>query len=313
YRGIFTGAIADKWNLEVGADIKAPNFVNNFFGWGNESVFDQDIDDQPGINADDAIDYYRFRFEEDRLEVLLARKVGDYGELKIGPAYQRIELVASEGEDRFVFDYAQTLPYDIFEESNYGGVNWELNMEKRDHPIVTKRGLHGRVFGRTMKAFDGGKTFSSFDGSVAFYHTFQYPGRLIFALRAGGGVNTGDYEFYQAQILDGRTDVRGFRKTRFYGDSRFYSNMEIRLRLASLRTYIFPVSLGILGFHDLGRVWYKDAEGNDPSAPSGRSDEWHKSWGGGVWLTPFNMTVLSAELGHSKEGNMFYVRLGFLF
>lgn len=314
YRGIFTGVIRNKWNLEVGADIKAPNFVNNFFGWGNESIFDQDIDDQPGINADEAIDYYRFRFEEVRLEVMLARKIGDYAELKIGPAYQRIELEGAKGEDRFVYGYAETLPYDIFEEFNsYGGVNWELNMEKRDHPIVTKRGIHGHISGRTMKAFDGGKTFSGFDGSVSFYHTFQYPGRLIFALRAGGGVNTGDYEFYQAQILDGRTDVRGFRKTRFYGDSRFYSNMEVRLRLASLRTYIFPVSLGILGFHDLGRVWYRDAEGNDPSAPSGNSDAWHKSWGGGVWLTPFNMTVLSAELGHSDEGNLFYLRLGFLF
>lgn len=314
YRGIFTGVINNKWNLEIGADIKAPNFVNNFFGWGNESVFDQDIDDQPGIDAEDAIDYYRYRFEEARLEVQLTRKIGNHAELKIGPAYQRIALENSEGEDRYVYDYAETLPYDIFEEFNsYGGVSWELNMEKLDYPVVTRRGIHGRISGRTMTAFDGGKTFSGFNGSVAFFHTFQYPGRLIFALRAGGGVNTGTYEFYQAQILDGRTEVRGFRKTRFYGDSRFYTNMEVRLRLASLRTYIFPVSFGILGFHDLGRVWYKDAEGNDPSAPSGHSDAWHKSWGGGVWLTPFNMTVLSAELGHSKEGNLFYVRLGFLF
>src|SRR5690606_8690730 len=173
-----------------------------------------------------------------------------------------------------------TLPYDVFEAHNsYGGIAWQLEIEKRDFPVVTRRGIHGRISGRTMKAFDGGEVFSGFDGSMAFYHTFQYPGRLVFALRAGGGINTGTYEFYQAQILDGRTDVRGFRKTRFYGDSRFYTNMEVRLRLASLRTYIFPVSLGVLGFHDLGRVWYEDSEGNDPTAPTGDSDAWHKSWG----------------------------------
>lgn len=314
YRGIFTGIVNNKWNLEVAADIKAPNFVNNFFGWGNESVFDQDIDDQPGINADDAIDYYRFRFEEIRLEGQLTRKIGNYTELKIGPAYQRIELESSEGEDRYLYDYAATLPYDVFEAHNsYGGIAWQLEIEKRDFPVVTRRGIHGRISGRTMKAFDGGEVFSGFDGSMAFYHTFQYPGRLVFALRAGGGINTGTYEFYQAQILDGRTELRGFRKTRFYGDSRFYTNIEARLRLASLRTYIFPVSFGILGFHDLGRVWYKDAEGNDPTAPSGRSTTWHSSWGGGLWLTPFNMTVLAAEVGHSEEGNLFYLRLGFLF
>lgn len=314
YRGIFTGVFNNKWNVEIGADVKAPNFVNNFFGWGNESEFDQDIDDQPSIIADDAIDYYRFRFEEIRFEAQLARKLGNYSELKIGPAFQRIELEAPDGNDRYVYDYAGTLPYDIFEEFNtYAGLSWELLLERRDHPVVTRRGVHGRLAGRTMESVDGGQGFSGFEGSLAFFHTFQMPGRLIFALRAGGGINTGNYEFYQAQILDGSTQLRGFRKTRFYGDSRFYGNMEVRLRLASFRTYLFPVQLGILGFRDFGRVWYKDSEGNDPTAQSGNSDVWHTSWGGGLWMTPFNLTVLSAEVGHSVEGNLFYVRLGFLF
>jgi outer membrane protein assembly factor BamA len=159
----------------------------------------------------------------------------------------------------------------------------------------------------------GTQDFNTFETDIRFYHTFQFPGRLIFALRAGGGINTGKYEFYQAQILDGKTELRGFRKTRFYGDSKFYTNMEVRLKLASFRTYLFPVSFGILGFHDIGRVWYKDENGIDPTASEGKSNVWHTSWGGGLWFTPFNMAVLSTELGHSKEGNLFYVRLGFLF
>jgi hypothetical protein len=313
YRGIFTG-VAGKWNLEVAADIKVPNFVNNFFGWGNESIFDDDIDDQPGINADDAIDYYRFRFEEIRLSAQLTRPIGNYTEIKIGPAYHRIELERSEGEDRYVFDYAETLPYDIFERYNsFAGLQFELESANRDDPVVTRRGLYARLSGRAMQAVSGGDGFTSLDGSVAAYHTFRYPGRLVFAVRVGGGINTGTYPFYQAQILDGRTEIRGFRKTRFYGDSRFYTNLEMRLQLTSFRTYLFPVSLGILGFHDFGRVWYEDEEGIDPTTPSGRSDVWHRTWGGGIWMTPFNLTVLSAELGHSPEGNLFYLRLGFLF
>lgn len=313
YRGIFTG-IAGKWNLEVAADIKAPNFVNNFFGWGNESVFNDDIDDEPGINADDAIDYYRFRFEEIRLTAQLTRRIGDYTELKIGPAYQRIELEPSDGEDRYVFDYAETLPYNVFDRYNsFAGLQFELESAQRDNPVVTKRGMYARLAGRAMEAVAEGEGFTSLDGSVALYHTFRYPGRLVFAVRAGGGINAGTYPFYQAQILDGRTEIRGFRKTRFYGDSRFYTNLEMRLQLTSFRTYLFPVSLGILGFHDFGRVWYEDEEGIDPTAPSGRSEVWHRTWGGGIWMTPFNLTVLSAELGHSPEGNLFYLRLGFLF
>ena len=314
YRGDFTEVVG-KWNLELNGDFKVPNFVNNFFGWGNESVFDPEINEQPGINADDAIDYYRYRFEEIRFEAYLSRKIGSIGQFKIGPAFQRIEIEEQGDEDRFVYDYAETLPYDLFSEFNsFTGVRWQLQFQKFDNPLVTRRGIRWTINGSSMKGLDEGpQDFNSFESQISFYHTFQLPGRLTFALRAGGGINTGDYEFYQAQILDGKTELRGFRKTRFYGDSKFYTNMEVRIKLASLHTYLFPVSFGILGFHDVGRVWYKDENELDPTAPSGKSSTWHKSWGGGLWLTPFNMAVLSAEIGHSVEGNLFYLRLGFLF
>jgi hypothetical protein len=71
--------------------------------------------------------------------------------------------------------------------------------------------------------------------------------------------------------------------------------------------------MGILAFHDLGRIWYKDAVGVDPSSTDGKSDVWHKGVGGGLWFTPFNLAVLSLEAGRSSESVMAYVRLGFLF
>jgi hemolysin activation/secretion protein len=148
---------------------------------------------------------------------------------------------------------------------------------------------------------------------LAIYHSFRPGSRLTFALRAGAGANTGKYEFYQAQVLDGKTELRGFRKTRFYGDRKFYSNFEVRVKLLSFKSYLFPASMGIIAFHDLGRVWYKNSAGVDPSAADGTSVRWHKGWGGGVWFTPFNLTVLSAEVAHSKDGAMAYVRLGFMF
>ena len=87
----------------------------------------------------------------------------------------------------------------------------------------------------------------------------------------------------------------------------------MRIRLLSIRTYPFPASMGVLGFHDFGRVWFKDENGIDPTAPSGKSNAWHKSWGGGLWFTPFNMAVLSVEMGHSVEGTLGYIRLGYMF
>lgn len=316
YQGKFTD-VAGKWDLELEGDLKSPNYVNNFFGMGNESVFNRDIDDEPGITGvDEAIHYYRYRFEEVLVQASLSRPVGNWGNVKIGPVFQRIEMEEPEpGEDRFIQEYANTLPVKLFNEYNsFGGVAWEFDITRRDNNLFTRRGSVLSLAGRNMAGLNKAQNnFSSYEGSLAFFHSFRQQSRLVFAVRAGGGINTGDYAFYQAQILGGKEQLRGYRKTRFYGDSKFYANFEVRLRLTSFRSYLFPASMGILGFHDLGRIWYKNENGADPSVPDGESDLWHKGWGGGVWFTPFNLTILSAEVGHSSEGTMGYVRLGFLF
>lgn len=311
YRGDLTDVMG-KWGLGIHADLKSPNYVNNFFGMGNETEFDKNIDDQDGIDVDEEIDYYRFRFEETRMELYLKRKFRSV-ELSIGPAFQRIE-VEEPDEDRFIDVYADNLTYDLYHDDNsFAGVSMALSLDKRNDPKFTSRGTLITFESRTMAGLDHrAADFSSLDGSVAFYHSFRLPAKLVFAGRIGGGRTFGNYNFYQAQILSGRTELRGYRKTRFYGDSKLYGNLEARLRLTTFRSYLFPASIGLLGFYDTGRVWYKDENGQDPSA-NGKSTRWHNGWGGGIWFTPFNMAVLSVEAGHSTEGTLGYVRLGYLF
>ncbi len=314
YRGDFTDVIG-KFGLEINADMKAPNYVNNFFGLGNETVFDREIDEKPGYDLERAIDFYRFRFEEVKLEAYLTHRIGKWGMIKAGPAFQRIEVEDPGSADKYIKEFGASLPYNIFEEPrNFSGLSWKFSIDQRNSEKFTTRGVVFNLWGRNMAGADRRTAdFSSYETSLSFYHSFRVPARVVFATRVGGGLNTGNYEFYQAQILGGRNELRGFRKTRFYGDSKFYTNLEMRINLLTIRTYLFPASLGILGFHDLGRVWYKDENGNDPTIPAGRSNVWHKGWGGGIWFTPFNLTVLSVEAGHSDEGVMGYIRLGFLF
>ncbi|MBT1701723.1 BamA/TamA family outer membrane protein [Chryseosolibacter indicus] len=305
-----------KWNLEVDANLRSPNYVNNFFGFGNESKFNRNIEKTPGISVNHAIQYYRYRFEEFTLETAVSRKLGDVATLKIGPALQRIEMEEPEDdEDRFIEEYAETLNYGLFEEyRSYAGLSWQVAVDRRNSPLFTTRGLQWILSGRNMTGLNNGSnSFSYYESTLSFYHSFRLPARVTFALRVGGGTNTGNYEFYQAQILDGKTEMRGYRKTRFYGDSKLYSNLEMRMKLLSFRSYLFPASLGILGFFDTGRVWYKNADGVDSSALDGKSDLWHRGFGGGVWFTPYNLAVVSAEAGHSKDGTLLYIRLGFLF
>lgn len=314
YRGDYTDVIG-RWGLEINADLKLPHYVSNFFGPGNESEFDQGIDEKPGYNVDRSIDYYRFRFEELKLEAYFTRRIGSWGLFKAGPTVQRIELDNPGDKDRYIKEYAATVPYNAFEDHNiYTGASWRFTIDKRNSERFTTRGVVFHIGGKHMAGISTqANDFSSYESSVSFYQAFRLPVRVVFAARMGGGLNSSKYEFYQSQVLNGTTELRGFRKMRFYGDRKIYANLEMRIKLLSLRTYLFPASVGILGFHDLGRVWYKDENNQDPTASNGRSNVWHKGWGGGIWFTPFNLAVLSVEAAHSNEGTLGYLRLGFLF
>ena len=316
YQGHMT-EFAGRWDLQVDADAKAPNYVNNFFGMGNESVFNRHLDDAPDVDVGEAVQYYRYRFSELLFHAGISREAGNLGRVQVGPLVQRVRMEDhGSGNDRYIIkEYAPTLSRDLFASYDlFGGLRWELVSGGQDSTLYPQRASRLAISGKHLADLTGGNNnFSSYESSLAVFHSFRERGRLVFAVRAGGGINAGKYPFYQAQILDGKQEVRGFRKTRFYGDSKFYANFETRWHLASFRSYLFPTSLGVLGFFDVGRVWYKNDLGFDPSAVDGQSNAWHNGWGGGLWFTPFNLTVLSLEVGHSREGTLGYVRLGFLF
>jgi hypothetical protein len=58
--------------------------------------------------------------------------------------------------------------------------------------------------------------------------------------------------------------------------------------------------LGIIGFTEAGRVWL-DGE---------HSGRWHSDYGGGIYYIPFNMAIISATIGFSKETHLFNFSVG---
>lgn len=314
YDGRFTKVIGN-WNLDIDADIKSPNYVNNFFGLGNESIYDRNIDDRPGVDVEHPIQYYRLRFKQVDLGVKLHRQIGRVGFIKAGPVFQSMEIEDTKGKDRYIADYDATLLKSVIEVGKmFAGAAYDWGVDTRNSTTFTTRGVYLHQSAQFLAGVKpSSHRYIGYNASVAFYQTFKFPAKVTFALRAGGGINDGAYELYQAQILDGKTELRGFRKTRFYGDSKLFANAEVRLKLVSLQSYLFPASLGVLGFFDTGRVWYRDTNGNDPTASSGKSNVWHQGFGGGLWFTPFNKAVISMEVGHSVEETLAYLRLGFLF
>ena len=104
-------------------------------------------------------------------------------------------------------------------------------------------------------------------------------------------MNIGDNEFFQATALGGATNLRGFRATRYSGDACLYQNSELRFKLFNFSNYISKGEFGVLGFNDVGRVWL---EGED-------SNRWHHGYGGGIWISPFSIVVLTACYERSKD------------
>ena len=138
---------------------------------------------------------------------------------------------------------------------------------------------------------------------MSVYMSFSRNPKLVLATRVGGAISFGDYEFFQAQYLDGTKNLRGLRKYRFAGRSMLYNNTELRLKLADFRTYLFPGSLGFVFFHDIGRVWLKDDN----------ASKWHTGVGGGIWISPMRRTVLTISIAKSDEETLPVISLGFLF
>lgn len=294
YRADFTDVIG-KLDLSLDADLKQPNYVNNFFGLGNETTY---------TLPEDGITYYRVRFGQGIIKTLLRKKLNENANIYFGPTFQSIQVERTKG--RFIEDTALNGldGNSIFKQKYYGGVNAGIRVDKRDSKMLPTTGF---VFGLEGEANKGFGKFSSNFGyissALSLYWTFRLPARVTLATRFGGGLSLGKYEFFQAQILGGNTNLRGFRKTRFAGESALYQNTELRIKLFSFRSYLFPAQVGIIGFNDVGRVW-QDGE---------KSSTWHHGYGGGVYLAPLNQLVISFMYGFSKEDNLPLVRAGFLF
>ncbi|WP_207436192.1 BamA/TamA family outer membrane protein [Sabulibacter ruber] len=282
-------------DLKVNVSWKSPGYSENFFGLGNETAYNPDID----------IDYWRFRSTQFYANVLAGRKLSDYETIFVGPAYQTVNVERTPG--RFLseqVDATDRVP-DLFEPHAYAGARLEYVLDSRDLPALPAKGVYWQVAADLLKGTNRvSEDVARVHSQFAIYQTLRIPLKLTLATRFGGGHTFGnDFEFFQAQMLDGPTMLRGYRRNRFSGQSTLYNNTEARLRLFSFTTYLFPASIGVFGFHDIGRVWVDNED----------SKKWHRSHGGGIWLSPLNQIVISVGFAASQEENQFLLRGGFQF
>ncbi|MEO1624892.1 MAG: BamA/TamA family outer membrane protein, partial [Bacteroidota bacterium] len=282
-----------KWDFLLDVQLQAPQYVVNFFGLGNESMRDEER----------SINFYRVRKSLYRLNPSFKKRIAaGSGSFIIGPVLERIKV--EDTDDRFIVSDAANLPDQVFESRNYGGVDVRFNYENLDNLQMTTRGISflSGIEWKTDLA-DSDISFARLQGSLTIYQSFTPKDRIVLATRIGGGHNFGDFPFHQAHVLGGRTNMRGFRGERFYGGSSFFHNTDLRLKLFNIDNSVLPFSLGVLGGFDYGRVWLDGEE----------DDNWHSSYGGGIWIAPIDFIVISTNLFISEEDQRFTVGIGFGF
>ncbi len=295
-RALRTGSLHFMYNAEfmkvfhnadliIRSDFRAPVNVTNFFGVGNNTTYNQELPNK--------WDFYRARYNISNVSVYLRQHFQSWMRLNFGPSFQYFNMDSTKNIGRVAgtpaADLGRGIPYPAHA---LLGADFRLDINSKNHPMLPTRGF---VLDAGIRPLIGlnERTNSIIQANVdmrIFMNLFSFP-RMVLATRFGWGKNYGKYEFPQAFYLSGTDNLRGYRRQRFAGRSMAFNNTELRVKLGDFNTYLFPGSIGVLAFHDIGRV-YADNE---------NSDTWHNGYGGGVWIAPIRRFVIAGMLGWSKE------------
>ncbi|MBP3944329.1 hypothetical protein J5U18_12340 [Sphingobacteriaceae bacterium WQ 2009] len=295
YQGDFK-AVWGKNDLIINLDAYGPNNKDNFFGLGNNTVFEE--------RKERGIQYYRNRYDYSKAEVLLNRKFSQHWNVRLGSASEFFTIAASNNRYKYLAAYQLANPEeDIYGTYFFSGAKAELLLDTRDDRDNAKKGVFWQSMVEAKSELKAeAKQYLRMRSVVSFYLT-DASDRFTFANRTGVEKILGDPLIYQYAQLGGENSLRGFNSKRFAGKGMVYTNMELRYKAFTTNSYILPTTVGVIGFYDVGRVWM----------PAETSKTWHMGYGGGLYLIPGDLLVLQAVAGFSKEGVRPYLSIGLRF
>ena len=268
--------------------------LNNFFGLGNNTVIDEG---KP-------IEFYRVRFNDLGLQALYRRRYFDKVNVYAGPMFYYYSYNTQDNTDK-ILTRPGSIGLDslsIVSNKTYAGIKIGVDINNLNSELFPTRGIHWTTEFSSLAALSkNGRSVTKLTSDMAVYASLNSPSWLVAVLRLGGGhIFDRSFEYFQALNLGANNFLRGFRKNRFSGSSLAYGSLEMRVKLFTSKWYILPGDFGLIAFNDIGRVWMKNET----------SKRWHNAYGGGVYYVPFNMVIVSATMGFSKEENLFSFSIG---
>ena len=292
YKGVFPKTIGH-WNLVLEARYTSPNFSRNFFGFGNETVNEDN---------DRGLDYNRVKIRTVEVAPTL-QWIGEQGaSANIRAGFERISVDRTAG--RFIA-IPGVVNGDVFDYKNYVDVNGEYRFDNYDNVSIPTLGFTFSLMGGyTVNLEDSRRNLPYAQSGLGLTYRITPSGKFVLATYAEARLLfDDDFEFFQAATVGGDGDLRGFRNQRFAGQKAFYQSTDLRWNIGRFKTSIVPMSYGILGGFDYGRVWLD----NDTS------EKWHNTFGGGIWINGVNLVTARVSYFYSTDGGRVVAGLGFGF
>lgn len=283
-------------DLSVNLVSRGPHNVSSFFGVGNESVFE---------NKDgQSILYYRNRYDHFTGDVKLRRALGKNVRVNAGVGMQFYTSLQKNNFNKFLATYHALQPgEDVFSKQFFTGFVAGAEVNSPNASLLPSKGFYWNMKLTAMQQLNGSQRSYGQVQSEAIFYLPLLTDAVVLANRLGGGTSVGSPAFYQQFQLGGYNNLRGYYVNRFTGKSVFYHNIELRAKLFDFISYLFPGSVGVIGFNDLGRVW----------TPGESSKKWHHGYGGGIFVVPADLILIQAAVAKSAEGTQPYVSIGFSF
>jgi len=261
--------------------------VNNFFGQGNNSYFN---------NNDYESNLYEVIHEEFILDPSISFPRNRSYCFNAGLTYKNFDV---KPIDTYEFTPVGLISNPV----NLLGVSGGVTYDKRDHPSAPFTGYFADFKWTYYPGiFDKIYKFGKVSGDVRAY--LSYKQNISLGVRLWGEKVFGDFPFFESAFLGGSGLLRGFAAERFAGDGALLGSTELRLKLFDMNL-LLPETVGIFTFAETGRVF---VEGEN-------SNLWHTGYGGGLFMFFLNRDItFRFTVARSKEREkVFYFGTGFTF